>query len=358
MNQTDNRANQTADDDRARWARLAELIARADRRGLKALDPPELDEFARLYRRAVADLAAARAHERDDRVVSYLNGLVGRAAGLIYGGRTRRRLNPRQFFLATIPRTFRATWQYTAVAFAVFALPALVTYLLAATNPAWGDALFSPGLSALVEGFIEREVPPGQYFADIQSVIGADNLSGYIAVNNIRVALTAFALGITLGLGTLYILASTGFMVGAFVGVGAYHGRLADMIGIIAPHGFLELSAIFICGGGGLMMGWALIAPGDRPRGAALSEAARRAVVLLAGAVVMLAIAAAIEGYISPQARGLLQTNGPRLLFGFATWLLATVWLLLGDRRAGTAETERSPLPASEQSAALDRHVL
>lgn len=346
-------ANTTAQDDRERWARLADLIATADRRGLRSLEPDELEEFARLYRRAVSDLAAARARDRDERVANYLNRLVGRAAGLIYGGRPRRRLDPREFFLVTIPRTFRANWSYTAVAFAVFALPALLTYLLASANPAWGDALFSPGLSSLVEAFIEREVPPGQYFADIQSVIGADNLSAWIAVNNIRVALAAFALGITLGLGTLYILINTGFMVGAFIGVGAYHERLADMIGIIAPHGFLELTAIFICGGAGLMMGWAVIAPGDRLRSAALSDAARKAVVLLAGAVVMLAVAAAIEGFISPQARGLMQTNGPRLLFGFTTWIVAAAWLLLGDRLAGRTAAE----DAAHSGVRADRHA-
>ncbi len=349
MDRTGDQTVQSEGDARGRWSRLAELIERTDRRGLRKLDQNELDEFARLYRRAVADLAAARSRGRDERVIGYLNGLVGRAAGLIYGGRVRRRLNLRRFFFVKIPRTFRATWRYTVVASAVFALPALVTYLLAASNPAWGDALFAPGLAEMVEDFIERGVPPGQYFADIQSVIGADNLSGWIAVNNIRVALTAFALGITLGIGTLYILISNGFMLGAFVGVGSYHGRLADMIGIIAPHGLLELSAIFICGGAGLMMGWALIAPGDRPRVIALSHAARRAVTLLVAAVVMLAVAAIIEGFISPQARGLLQTNPARLLVGFTAWLLAAVWLFMGDRLAGGPVDSRA-VPLSERS--------
>ncbi len=339
MADTGDRTDESADETRRRWSRLADLVGRADRRGLGALEPEELDQFARLYRRATADLAAERARGRDRRVISYLNGLVGRAAGLIYGGRTRRRIDLKRLFRVTIPRTFRDTWRYTAIAFAVCALPALITYVLSATEPAWGDALFSPGLSGLVESFVEREVPPGQYFADMQSRIGADNMSGWIAVNNIKVALTAFALGVTLGLGTLYILANTGLMLGAFIGVGAYHGRLMDMIGIVAPHGFLELSAIFICGGAGLMMGWALIAPGDRPRTAALSEAAKRAVILLAGGVAMLAVAAVIEGFLSPQATGLLQTNGPRILFGFTTWLAACAWLLMG----GSSPARPSP---------------
>ncbi|MGD9495333.1 MAG: stage II sporulation protein M [Armatimonadota bacterium] len=319
---------------RRRWLRLAELIGIADRDGIGALHPDELDELARLYRRATADLAAAQARGRDQRLIAYLNGLAGRAAGLIYGGRTRRRLHPREFFLATIPRTFRRTFAYTATAFAVFALPALAAYLAAAANPAWADALFRPGLADLVESFLARDVPPGQYFADAQGLMGADQLSGYILVNNLRVALLAFALGITAGLGCLYVLAGNGLMLGCFLGVFAHHGYLLDPIGIVAPHGFLELSAIFIAGGAGLMIGWAIIDPGDRPRAEALVAAARQAIVLVAGALAILGVAAIIEGFVSPQATGVLRSNEARILAGGTAWLAMCAWLLLGGQGA------------------------
>jgi len=323
-----------AGEDRRRWARLAELIAIADRDGMGALRADELDEFARLYRRAVGDLAAARSRRRDPRLIGFLNGLAGRAAGLAYGGHMRRRLDPVRFFLVTIPRTFRRAFVFTAVAFGAFALPALASYVAAAVNPAWADALFEPGLADMVEDFLSREVPPGQYFADAQSLIGADQLSGYILVNNLQVALLAFALGITAGLGTLYVLAGNGLMLGSFLGVFAHHGRLLDPIAIVAPHGFLELSAIFMAGGAGLMIGWAVIDPGDRPRADALSEAARRAVVVLMGALITLGVAALFEGFVSPQATGLMRDSGARILLGVTAWLAMCAWLLMGDRLA------------------------
>ncbi len=323
-----------ADRDRQRWSRLAELIAVADRGGLEALSSDELDEFGRLYRRAAADLAAARSRGRDPRLVAYLNGLVGRAAGLIYGGRMRRRLGPRYFFLVTIPRTFRATIAYTGAAFVLFALPAVVSFVATAANPAWSGVLVSPALEELVEGFLSRDVPPGQYFADTQTLIGADNLSGFILVNNVKVALMAFAFGITAGLGTLYALVGNGLMVGGFLGVFAHHGRVLDPIAIIAPHGFLELSAIFMAGGAGLMLGWALIDPGDRLRVDALSQAARQSVVLVTGALVTLGVAAVFEGFVSPQVTGLMREAPARILLGFTTWLALCAWLLAGDRLA------------------------
>jgi len=336
-----------SDAPRRRWERLAELIDLADRRGLSALSVDELDEFAHLYRRTVADLGAARSRGSDPRIVSYLNALVGRAAGLAYGGRARNRLRPRRFFLVTIPRTFRRTWTACAVACAVFAIPAFVAWLAAAANPAWADALFAPGLADTVEGFLARDVPPGQYFADSQSLIGADNLSGAILVNNLKVALMAFALGITAGLGTVYFMLRNGLMLGGFIGVFAHHGRAIDALGIVAPHGFLELSAIFICGGAGLLLGWAVIDPGDRTRAEALSQAGREALSLVAAALVMLGMAAVVEGFVSPQATGLLAGNAERIIFGAVIWLVAVAWLVAGDRLVAR------PAPIGEDSATL-----
>ena len=93
------------------------------------------------------------------------------------------------------------------------------------------------------------------------------------------------------------------------------------------------------------MIGWALIDPGDRPRGEALADAAREAVRLIAGVVVMLAIAAAVEGFLSPQTTGLLQANEPRIVLGVVLWLAAMLWLLGAGRRA-------RPEDASEAAAA------
>ncbi len=251
----------------------------------------------------------------------------------------RRRLNLKEFFLATIPRTFRATWRFTALSAIIFLLPALVTYLLAAQNPSWGDALFRPGLSTMVEDFLARDVPAGQWYADSQSLIGADNLSGHIFVNNATIAVTAFALGITAGLGTLYVLFSNGLMLGAFLGVFTHHDRLMDIYAMVAPHGVLEIFAIIVAGGAGLMFGWSMIDPGDRPRREAMADAAASAVRLLGGVVLMLGVAAAIEGFLSPQTTGLLQANEPRVLLGVAVWAVALAWLLMGGYSAAEAES-------------------
>ena len=65
------------------------------------------------------------------------------------------------------------------------------------------------------------------------------------------------------------------------------------------PHGLLELTAVFIAGGAGLRLGWTLIDPGDRTRGAALAEEGRRAFVIVMGLVVVFAVAGTIEGFVT-----------------------------------------------------------
>ncbi len=156
--------------------------------------------------------------------------------------------------------------------------------------------------------------------------------------NNIQVALKAFALGVTLGLGTLYVLIMNGLMLGGFLGIGAHYGRLADLLAVVSPHGAIEIPAILIAAGAGLMMGYALINPGDRFRGDAFRIAAVKAVKLAVGTVPIFVVAALIEGLLSPQHAGPLATNEARFLLGGLAFAALALYLGYGDRiltRAG-----------------------
>ena len=62
----------------------------------------------------------------------------------------------------------------------------------------------------------------------------------------------------------------------------------------------LEFTAIFIAGGAGLMIGLAILIPGERTRAQALVERGATAIKLLAGCIPMLIIAGIIEAFISP----------------------------------------------------------
>jgi uncharacterized membrane protein SpoIIM required for sporulation len=161
--------------------------------------------------------------------------------------------------------------------------------------------------------------------------MGPGNLSGFILSNNVRAALAAYALGITLGLGTIAVLFLNGTMLGVFLGVGASHGALGDMVAVVAPHGVLELSAFMIAGGAGLVIGASLVAPGELTRAQSLLRGARSAVRLAVGVVPLLGAAALVEGLLSPQSTGAFAGNTPRILFGVLLAVVGLVYLFAGD---------------------------
>ncbi len=114
-----------------------------------------------------------------------------------------------------------------------------------------------------------------------------------------QVAIVAFAAGIGLCLPTALILALNGASIGAVAGLFHAAGQAPKFWGLILPHGLLELTAVCVAGAAGLRLGWTIIDPGDRPRGVALAEEARQAMVIVLGLVVVFAAAGVIEGFVT-----------------------------------------------------------
>ena len=118
--------------------------------------------------------------------------------------------------------------------------------------------------------------------------------------NNISVSFLAFALGMTFGLGTTYIMAFNGLLVGTLAALCHMNGLDVAFWSFVLPHGVIELTAIFIAGGGGLLLATALVAPGDLPLKDALIHRGREAGRLICGCVPLLVVAGIIEGFFSP----------------------------------------------------------
>ena len=124
--------------------------------------------------------------------------------------------------------------------------------------------------------------------------------SSGIMTNNLSVAFAAFAAGITAGLGTAYMLIFNGLMLGV-IGTACWLGEMSlPLWSFVAPHGVLELPAIFIAGGAGLMIAHGLLFPGVLTRRDSLAQSGATAVRLLLGVIPMLVVAGVIEGFLSP----------------------------------------------------------
>jgi uncharacterized membrane protein SpoIIM required for sporulation len=283
-------------DRRGSWERLEDLLKLLDRTRLRRLRREEVRELGRIYRRTASDLAVARAESRDPRLVGYLNSLVIRAHGRIYRAEAsegRRRL--RDFFAEDFPRTFRRTWRYTATAFAVYALFAVLFFVGTLRDPEITELVWVP---AAARQQILEEQPRWWEGINEENQVEASQ----IATHNMWVAFYAFAYGALLGLGSVLVLAINGAVHASVVALTFRAGYGPELLTFMAGHGPVELSCIFIAGGAGLLYGTAVLFPGDLPRLDNLRLRGREAVQLVVGCVPLLAFAGIIEGFISPAA--------------------------------------------------------
>ena len=312
------------------WNELEALLNRP-----RDANATQLNRLGYLYRRVTSDLAVARRDFPQDRCVPYLNELTSRAHATVYQTSPFKRGNLRQFLHFGFPTLFLENLSFIGASFLMFALAFAAAYWIGLTTPEFAEKLIPEDTVSHIKKLEDSTW-------NDTSAENRNLFASFVMTNNIKVAFFAFAWGIMFMVGTAYILVINGIVIGAVAGLCDTNGVGLALWSFVSPHGYIELTTIFIAGGAGLKLGYSLIAPSLYTRKRALTDAAGVAIRLLAGCVALLIVAGTIEGFVSPSG---LAPN-VKIGFGAVTGILLFTYLFaMKAPDADTSSTKFSTSP-------------
>ena len=315
---------------KSNWQRLEELLAKTDGvNGLRALPRAEVRELGELYRRAATDLAVARAESRDAKLVNYLNSLVIRTHGKVYRAEGQGVNLIWKFFAEDFPRTFRKNWQFIAIATGIELLFAVFAFVLVFNDLSFAEVIGVEEIRYMAESNTQWWLSANQ---------ANQVTSAFLFTHNIRVSILAFALGAFFCIGSFYILAINGLHFGGVLGacyaVDPNFGNA--LMTFVIGHGVIETFCIYIAGGAGMMIGYAIINPGNLTRADALKKKGLEAARLVIGCAAILVLAGIIEGFLSPSSL----PAWVKYLTGISTGIAMIAYLVLVGRRRNINNSE------------------
>ncbi|MFV8244466.1 stage II sporulation protein M [Mycolicibacterium peregrinum] len=271
---------------RPTWDRLEQLVKRRRR-----LTGAEVDELVDLYQRVSTHLSMVRSASQDSVLIGRLSGLVARARAAVTGAHAPLWREFVRFWTVSFPVVAYRAWRWwlgSAVAFFI------VTVALAL----WVSG--NPGVHAAIGTPSEIDELVNHDFASYYSEHPAASFALQVWVNNSWVAAQCIAFAILLGLPIPYVLFQNAANLGVIAGL-MFSADKGDLfLGLITPHGLLELTAVFLAAAVGMRLGWTVIAPGDRPRAQVLAEQGRAVVAAAIGLAVVLLISGLIEALVTP----------------------------------------------------------
>lgn len=278
---------------KARWERFEQMVQTVRWAGAQRLTAEELNELGRLYRQVASDLAYARQQGADTPVQDYLNSLLAQAHGVLYRARRGKVVDGLKSLYYGFPDSARRQWKPIILACVITLLAGIVSAMLVSADPTWSNRLVEGGFQQALEQWkTGKQYTPGD-------VRHAPGMSMFYFFNNSRVALLSFGLGIFAGVPTVYLLWTNGMTLGVFCAEMARMGKLGFFLVSIFPHGVPELGAIFFCAGAGLLLGRAVIMPGDYTRVEAIRRVGQDVFYLVAGSVILILLAGLVEAFFS-----------------------------------------------------------
>ncbi len=300
------------------WQELEDILKNYSSRKKKPEDNDRLHRLFYLYQTTCGHLSIARTRYGNTGTAEYLNNLVARAHQAIYVSRPKGIAGIFRFLLKGFPSLLKKEFLLFLVSTGIFVLSFMFSYLMVLYQE---DYALSFVPAEYVDAIKNSE--PGA--ASVNYAV----FSVAIFTNNIQVGITAFALGITFGIGTVYVLVKNGMLLGALAAVVANAGSGYEFWSLILPHGVPELFCIFVCGAAGLLIARSMIFPGLHSRRRSFSYGGKRALKMLLGSIPLFILAGLTEGYFTP-----LPIDPLYKYIVSVVWLvILVVYILLGKEK-------------------------
>ena len=317
----------------ADWKQLEQIIQRAESKGVGGLSDQDMDRLPGLYRQAVSSQSVARTISLDQNVVAYLETLCARAYFFVYGTRSRMSERIAQFFARDWATAVSAAKGPTLLAFLCLFGGALLAFFLTLNDNEWYWTFHGRWDSRNPNATYD-ELRATLYETDrsIVDLLGA--FAAQLFSHNSGIAIFAFALGFAFGIPTAVLLIYNGVYLGSFYAVFWQKGLAFELTGWLFIHGVTELFAVILAGAAGFMIGGAVAFPGRKNRMQSMRDAGEKAAMVIIGAVIMLFLAALLEGF----GRQLITSDVARYTIAGSTLVIWLSYFYLprrgtGDRR-------------------------
>jgi uncharacterized membrane protein SpoIIM required for sporulation len=301
------------------WTRLESLLGRIEKRSVRVLSDDDLLALPLLYRSTLSSLSVARETSLDRALVAYLEQLCARAYFQLYGVSDLAWRDLGRFFTRGWPTAVAALWRETLVMAFLTVAGAVAAYMLVRADPTWFATLVPPEMAGGRDPSASVAALRATLYQSKEDGLGV--FASFLFGHNAQIAIFAFALGFAFVVPTALLIFYNGLMLGAMVAVFAAKGLGPNFLAWLAIHGTTELFAVMIAGAAGMRIGTAIAFPGGQERMEAVVAAGRTAAIATAGVVLMLAIAAVLEGV----GRQVVTGDGARAGIGavmLAAWLI------------------------------------
>lgn len=289
------------EDERERWDELERMLASLEDDPGAERDVAFLSRLHLLYERAGADLVKVRTFASEPDLNRYLESLLARAYGEIHEGRRRgSRFRPGRLLFGDAPRAIRRHGRALLLAVALTLAGSALGALALAFDPSARQVLmpFPHLLDDPAERVRKEEAASGT--VEGRGASARATFSSFLVTHNVRVAVVAFALGGTAGVGTVTLLFYNGALVGAVAFDYIRAGETRFLLGWLLPHGSVEIPAFLFAGQAGLVLAAALLGWGDRTSlRRRLAAILPDLVAILSLVAVLLAWAAFVESFLS-----------------------------------------------------------